>query len=350
MQQNSTYPPVNTELSCIETIPIFLSADENYVRYVAVVIASIMEQTEHSITFHILDHGISNIIKNKLLLYITSYPKAHILFHKIPLKEIQDFPTPGYFSSAIYARFYIADLVPYIDKALYIDIDTCIVGDISEIFNYNLKGYGLGAVSEDIDNSYLHPAIWRKEHKKKLGIKENESYFCSGVLLVDCTYWRKYSIKERCLAFMNNTTYQLPYPDQDTLNVIFQGNYKILPPHIQYFASASSEIYDSAIMQYMKDSHTVIIHYASTKKPWNTPEKEELSLSTIWWKYAKLTPFYHDFLLNLIHIQITQLKEIKKKTYKKSFYTLPFMYLKYKTSYGKKRKKYKKQYHALKTI
>ena len=294
-----------------------------------------MEQTNSFIAFHILDCGISKITQSALQQYVALYPKASIHFHTIPIEDLQHFPTPAYYSIATYARFYVAELVPDIDKALYMDVDMCVSGNIVDIFNRNLEKYGLGAVSADSDNVYLSPALWLHEHKKMLEMKRDDYYFCAGLLLINCAYWREHKIKQKALELMNNITYELPCPDQDILNILFRGNYKILSPHLQYFASESLHQYDTSIQQYMKKSQSLVIHYTSKRKPWNSSQ-EEIRFSELWWKYAKLTPFYRDFSLELIHIKLQHLKEVAQGIYRKSLYTRITTYLKYKTSFGKK--------------
>ena len=308
-----------------------------------------MEQTSHCIDFHILDSGIPQAIKSSLSRYITIYPNAHLCFHPIPIEDIQNFPTPAHFSVATYARFYIADLVPDIDKALYIDVDTCVVGDIADFFMYDLQDYGLGAVSGDSDNIYLPPSTWLLKHKEELTMGTDEYYFCAGVLLINCTYWRQHKIKQKSLELMNHAPHRFTHPDQDVLNLLFRSNYKILPPHTQYFASESSVAYNNYIKEHMKESQCIIIHYTSGRKPWNSPE-EEISFSEFWWQYAKLTPFYYDYILELMNIRTKEIIKISRYIYKKSLYRYFLLYLKYKTSRGEKRKQYKKQYYTMKEL
>ena len=308
-----------------------------------------MEQTEHSVEFHILDCGIAKATKRKLSQYITIYPNATLIFHTIDIHEFATFPVPHHFSSAMYSRFYIADLVPDIHKALYIDVDTCIVGNIAEIFNYDLEEYGLGAVSGDSDNIYTPPALWIQKHKEELMMKPNEYYFCSGMLLINCQYWREHTIKDQCLKLMNSYSSLLTHPDQDVLNIIFRSNYKPLPLYTHCFTSIPLHTYRQYIQQHINNSQCTVIHYSSGKKPWNSIEDEPF-LSEFWWKYAKLTPFYQDFLLDILDLRSKQILQITRYIYRKSLYTKILIYIKYKISRGEKRKQYKKLYHILKSL
>ena len=300
-----------------------------------------MEQTNHAIDFHILDCGIFKRTQTILQEYIAKYPRARIYFHTIPLHDIQDFQTPLYFSTAIYARFYIAELVPEIEKAIYIDIDTYVIGDIADIFTYNLGEYGLGAVSGDADNIFLDQHTFLTKYKDSIGLAKEDYYFISGLLLINCTYWRTHSVLKQCLDIMKKNK-NLSYPDQDALNLLFRQKYTSLPPHFQYFVNETTERYRTYIEEHIKEKHCVIMHFTTHKKPWNTPI-EELGFSQTWWKYAKLTPFYTEFSLELMELQIKKLVRYNEIT----LYKKVKAYLKYKTSWGEQRKKYKQLYHEM---
>ena len=50
-----------------EYISIFLTSDENYAKYMAVTIQSIISNTKEKINFYILDGGIAKTTKNKII-------------------------------------------------------------------------------------------------------------------------------------------------------------------------------------------------------------------------------------------------------------------------------------------
>ena len=55
----------------------------------------------------------------------------------------------------------------------------------------------------------------------------------------------------------------------------------------------------------------MIIHYANETKPWYNPED---IFADIWWKYARLTPFYESLLLKLIEKNNVEHNNLPKKT------------------------------------
>ncbi len=78
-----------------------------------------------------------------------------------------------------------------IDKVLYLDVDTIVCQDLSELYNSDIDGYGIGAV---LDNSY-YAAL---DYYERLGYSPSLGYINSGVLLMNLKYWREYRIMEEC--------------------------------------------------------------------------------------------------------------------------------------------------------
>ena len=163
-------------------IPIFLISDENYAKYACVTIQSIISGTSERLAFYILDGGISDDSKEK----IASIAKKNdntIEFIKMNFKPFENFPNLAHFSLNAYFRYLIADLKPEIKKALYIDTDMIICGDIAEIYNTDLNKKGLAAVPYIEENLQLKSF---EKLKNKLNLSEKHLYFNSGLLLIDC--------------------------------------------------------------------------------------------------------------------------------------------------------------------
>lgn len=63
-------------------------------------------------------------------------------------------------------RYYIEDLFPGVDRMVYLDYDTVVQADISELYHTDMKGLGLGAVENCefelrayVDLNLEHPFI-----------------------------------------------------------------------------------------------------------------------------------------------------------------------------------------------
>ena len=121
-----------------------------------------------------------------------------------------------------------------------------------------------------------------------------------------------------------NVLWQLPYYIHDLEKQLRVDMYK------EYFSARENPY---------------IVHYAGSIKPWINID---VPMAEIWWKYARLTPFYEEFVLRLCE---GQTRSLIKKINHLSQYKL--RYWKYRIFanfvWGKKREKYqdkKNEYKA----
>ncbi|MBO3273552.1 glycosyltransferase family 8 protein, partial [Hymenobacter defluvii] len=96
-------------------------------------------------------------------------------------------PKTSYFTLANYYRLFFADLVPqHLEKLLYLDIDTLVVGNLSTLFQTELGDFAIGAVLD----TEMHL-------RADLGLTTKSDYFNSGVLLINLPQWRQQRVTER---------------------------------------------------------------------------------------------------------------------------------------------------------
>lgn len=273
-------------------IPIFLASDENYAKYMAVTMTSIFTNTEEFIEFYILDGGITDETKKKFEELKSIKQNFSMEFIKVEMSLFENFPTVAHFSANMYSRFLIPDLKPEINKAIYMDVDVIVNGDIKELFNIDLENYPIAATP------YLHeleanPENWCDSIKKRIGLNLRSKYFNSGLLLMDCDYFRKNNLQKFLFETTKEKAKDLLCPDQDILNITFENNYKILPANYNLIIDMT----DKNIFDKYKDGFYVL-HYTGGKgyRPWLN---SECLGSQEFWKNAQNTPFYEQLLNDL---------------------------------------------------
>ena len=274
-------------------IPVFLACDENYAKYAAVTISSIVANTNSQINFYLLDGGIEQSTKDKIKEILKS-TKHFIEFISINVDLFKKFPGISRYSLSAYSRFLIPNLVADIEKALYIDTDMIICGDVAEIYNKKLEGKGIAAVAY-MDEDY-NPKLYSK-YKKKLNIQGVHRYFNAGLLLIDCKYWRKHNIVKISMDKVVSLKNILEMPDQDILNIVFESNYTELKPQYNLVVDLTAEYQD--FNQYIANiKGCYILHYTGGQgiRPWI---HKDVPGASYFWKYAKSTPFYTDLLFDL---------------------------------------------------
>lgn len=298
-------------------IPIFLISDEKYAKYAAVTIQSVISGTNEKLAFYVLDGGISEDIAKKMFQMVEK-SKNSIEFIKIDIKLFEKFPNLAHFSLNSYFRYLIADLKPEIKKALYIDTDMIIDGDVAEIYNAELDGMPLGAVPYIEEDLHLNKF---KKYKSILGLPNNHLYFNSGLLLIDCEYWRKHNIAETLLNKTTEICDKLQMPDQDVLNIVFADNYKILPKQFNLVADLSIKYLDlNKLINEQKGAF--VIHYTGGNRvrPWM---KKDVPCAQYFWHLAKKTPFYQELREELVLNEIINLRNIDDR-YQKKFFIFNF--------------------------
>ena len=272
-----------------DKIHIVFSCNNNYAQHLAVTIASILKNSkkDEKFVFYILDGGISeeNKYKINLLSKIRTFEKFYIKIDEANLLDAIQDTLWGHFSKEVYFRFLIPVLFKHLSKILYLDIDIVVKRPLSEFYN------------TDFDDTYaivVKDACELTEHKKKLNLL---NYFNSGVMLINNKRWIKEEILNTLLANTKKLKNEnkILYVDQDVFNYTFKENVKFVSP--KYNLQSSIYRYpDYAKKAYGADTlkeaqtHPVIIHYTTDKKPWTGNSYHELYKE--YFKYLKLTAFY----------------------------------------------------------
>lgn len=100
-------------------------------------------------------------------------------------------------------RVALGKMFPREKRMLWLDCDTIVDGDISELFEMNMIGYYFAGV---------------KEHNKKNWIGD---YINTGVLVMNLEAIRRDKIDDRIIALLNKR--KLDCPDQDAINLLAKG-------------------------------------------------------------------------------------------------------------------------------
>lgn len=160
--------------------------------------------------------------KRQIQKMISGFSRAGLVWRVIKKSE-NPFQSYDYsrWSPVIFYRLIACSIFPNIDKLLYLDSDTLVCGDLSELFNTNISNYALGAVrdmapTEDANNP--NGKYVREFAENHL---QNDVYFNSGILLMNL----KNMAKNQQLLL--DVKVPLKYPDQDILNV---GLHKQIKP------------------------------------------------------------------------------------------------------------------------
>ncbi|MDO5480702.1 MAG: glycosyltransferase family 8 protein [Candidatus Saccharibacteria bacterium] len=268
-----------------KVVPVFLTINSSYAPYAAVSIHSLIQHSDKKRYYRIiiLHDGLN--LANRLRLRNLVTDNCAIQFKKITrslyLKAVITYCSKrkgmgDFFSAAVYYyRFFIPLLFPRYEKAVYIDSDTILRGDIGELFDMEL---GDNVVMAMIDPKVTVIPEFRDYVDKAVGVSHDE-YVNDGVMLMDLRKMRKMKYLSMMVAMIKKYDADLVAPDQDYLNVILKGK-------IGHFGS---EWNAEPTEEFAKE--TKLVHFNLFNKPWhykNVPGEK------IFWNAARGTGFYGD--------------------------------------------------------
>jgi lipopolysaccharide biosynthesis glycosyltransferase len=246
---------------------IAFGASENWLQYTIVTITSILLNAKNSDEFNF--YILCNHFSDKTF---DAFDKLYSVGNcEIQYIELKD----SYFENAVHDwlgvsalyRLRLPTVVNHLDKILYLDSDIVVEKSLGKLYQTDISDYYLGAVEDK----------YSELMKKRVNLSDTQTFFNSGVQLLNLKKYRENYIEEKMFATLRNNN---DYTDQDVLNDICKDNILSLPLKYNLMPSDGyinrREEYETALKS------PTILHY--TKKPWsdpNAPYKEH------WNKYLR---------------------------------------------------------------
>ena len=243
---------------------VCLCTDNNYAQHCAVTLCSLFENNhEHKFVIHILTNSLDKDYRIELENLAYRY-NAQIFIYNVNSELLNgcQYRIKRPLSEAAYYRVLLASILPAnINKVLYLDCDIVVLGNINDLFSLEIDNYPVAAVQEPVEIC--------DDHRNQLSIPYGESYFNSGVLLINLKYWRDYDCQSALLEFSKRERHVYCH-DQDALNYVFKTKWYRLPPKWNKSNTATMELIDFYHIldkrEYIYDAR--IIHYIDEPKPW----------------------------------------------------------------------------------
>jgi lipopolysaccharide biosynthesis glycosyltransferase len=262
------------------TIHVACGVDDRMVLAALVLAASLAENgTSRPIVFHLL-HAPSHYDLAGLAARMR-HPHMRIMLHETS-PDHAAFPVEPPYSPAIFFRLRLAEILADLDRVIYLDADTVVCRDITELHDMAMDGRPLAAMPDyNLFHFELHNPIPIRDRfgaallylKEELGIayRGAEDYFNSGVMLLDLAVWRRLGLAEACRAFIGGR--RLQWPDQDALNAVVGGNYAALDARWNTMAAALENMVApmtpaQAALWKRWSTDPWIVHYTGERKPW----------------------------------------------------------------------------------
>lgn len=292
-------------------VDVAFTIDNNYPIFTMILMDSILNNSKANYTFWVVENNITNKNKEKMRKYVES-KHQQIEFINIDTNKIDDgdnlFGFSNYITSIGFARILLPDLLPKtVHKVLYLDSDMLATGDISKLYNIPLDDKIAGMVLNIVEDNY---ALSLYNFKN--------GYYNSGMILMNLDMCRKENSPAKMINFVkknkekfmfdenNNETIKWVYPDQDLINIVWDGRIKNIP------AKWNNQCIRKRSMDNMYSGG--IIHYIGPSKPWDFEGTLSYEYVKIYFDYWKHSPFskyrYYYFCKKFVN---NYTKMIKKK-------------------------------------
>ena len=207
-------------------------------------------------------------------------------------------PHHNRFGPEAHYRLLAPELLPSVDKAVYLDADICVLHDVSELFDIDVSGHLLAAMRDPDTAGQVagYDPMVRPYLERTVGLADTSTYFQSGVMLMNLARLRAEHPASEMMELASSQSWR--WPDQDILNRLAQGAYvrldarwnvlhdwqRLRRSHI--IAQAPAEVraaYDAS------RADPWIVHYAGPdNRPWLYPKAD---MAGYFWDYAARCPF-----------------------------------------------------------
>lgn len=264
-----------------DAITVFYACDDRYMPYLSVSLLSLAKNSNKDRKYNvvILHSGLDgrNIksikgleTENISVSFANLSDSLRRIASRLSLRD--------YYSLSIYYRIFIPEMFKSTDKAVYLDADTVVLGDIAELFETKLDGALVAAVPDKVVAS---EEIFRNYATDGVGVPF-EKYFNSGVLVMDLEKMRDFGLQAVFTELLEEYGFETICPDQDYLNVICRDRVCYLGTEWNRMSVDRSPC-----------GELKLIHYNMFFKPWLYPN---VQYEEYFWEYAKHSPFFEEIL------------------------------------------------------
>lgn len=273
-----------------KTIHIAVISDEGYAIPTITMLTSARynKSPERSYIIHVLGNNLSEFSQRKFR--ELERPDFSLRFYSCSSEDYKHFylPQDSSFNHSAMIKCELAELLPQLDKVLFLDGDILVVGDLGELYDIALDGNVLAAMRE-----------LRGERKKLHKIIGTTHYFNSGVMLLNLKQMREEKLGEKMIQVKQQAPDTWSYADQDPFNVVCEGRTHYLHPRWNFLSTIChynkdtwtideyNAFYHTSYANYTEMEEDAVIHHFAGLKPW---KNKNMRHAALWQKYHDISP------------------------------------------------------------
>lgn len=186
--------------------------------------------------------------------------------------------TSRYITKEAYFRFSFGQLIPNLNKIIYLDTDVIVFKDLNNLYNTNFND------------------------KMILGLpfsKNNNFYIInSGILLLNLKKMRELNIEKKTLNILIKKGEQYDFHDQDIMNIYFKEYIGEYPPenHGKTYNDSESIIFNNEIGNLYNNDNLLFSWRYPTMRHYNGYKPSYLDINNKfvedWWYFARLSKYF----------------------------------------------------------
>ncbi len=237
----------------MDIMHICTAADRRYSLPLATLVNSIIAKcVTGRIVVHILASGISPRMQKKLHKLCVGTNVSLDFVDMSGYVFDFDLSAMPHWSSAIFYRIMIPEIFADLDKMIYIDADTLMLGDFRALWD------------KEIPDEYIVAMVSDKyctlQQREILNLKQ---YHNSGMILFDLNKCREFNFSVKCLNWLAENHRIAFYPDQDAINVVLEGKiFRLLNEFNWQIVTKQARL-----LTELPTTHRMI-HFLTPTKPW----------------------------------------------------------------------------------
>jgi lipopolysaccharide biosynthesis glycosyltransferase len=260
--------------------------NDSFIPFITVVMKSVMENNQNSsVSFYVLIDKISNKNRRALDRVVDGHKNYKCFIIRIDDERVEGLRI-GKLHHCIWYRVLLPDYLPFhVEKVLYLDADTLVLGELESLFKMDLDGMALAGG--------LDPLNFSQTTFGRLGYGKENHYICSGVMLINLRFWRDNGITDKIIRFASIHRDLIQYPDQDAINSVNAGKIVYLPLRYAimdcFLTKYKSEGWFSKreLMDCLQDPR--IVHFAGNA-PWKREYAHRL-FHDDWQRYNRMLKY-----------------------------------------------------------
>ena len=293
---------------------VLYSSNDTFSPYLAVSLYSLLKNNSSDfkeIRTYIFDDNISQKNRNYLINIgkIFNQPLNFIEGFDIEKqigKKIHLMKKEGLYSLTPYFRLFTSTHLPEIDKIIYLDADSLVVGSLKELWDTNINNYYVAGVLDTLGVEFT---------KKEIGLSNQDNYINSGVLLINLKKWREDEIESKFIDFLINHLERFIYHDQGIINGVCKEKMFIIHPKYNFQGQFHGIDYNKAIkwagFENYYDEETVknaqenpiFIHFTGNfNRPWSNKNQYYHKL---YYEYINEMPYNEELIFRELPSKIT---------------------------------------------